>query len=218
MRSTFFLPSILFPILLMSCAAETAVPRAAPSLPWQPVLATQPVSDDPDDPAIWIDPKDPAQSLIIGTNKVAAPNGALVVFDLDGKILQTIDGIDRPNNVDLRQAVRFGEKTVDLVAVTERNRSALRLFTVDAATHRLNELGAAAVFDGQSGDFAAPMGIALYKRQADGAAFAIVGRKSGPAEGYIWQYRITADSGGKPVLTKVREFGKFSGNGEIEAI
>lgn len=36
---------------------------------------------------------------MIGTNKVATPNGAVVVFDLDGKILQTIDGIDRPNNV-----------------------------------------------------------------------------------------------------------------------
>src|SRR5262245_33577991 len=118
MRSISVLFSILLPILLMSCSAEPAVPRAAPSLAWQPVLATQPVTDDPDDPAIWIDPKDRAQSLIIGTNKVAAPNGAVVVFDLDGKILQTIDGIERPNNVDLRQAVNFGDKTVDLVAVT----------------------------------------------------------------------------------------------------
>jgi 3-phytase len=203
----------------MSCAAEPAVSPAVPrSLAWQSVLATQPVSDDPDDPAIWIDPNDPAHSLVIGTNKVAAPNGAVVVFDVDGKILQTIDGIDRPNNVDLRRSVRFGGRTVDLVAVTERNRSALRLFTVEAATHRLVELGAAPVFQGQSGDFAAPMGIAIYRRPTDGAVFAIVGRKSGPEEGYIWQYRVSANSGGGPLLTKVREFGKFSGSGEIEAI
>jgi 3-phytase len=120
--------------------------------------------------------------------------------------------------VDLRQAVKFGDKTVDLIAVTERNRSALRFFAVDPATHRLDELGVAPVFEGQSGDFAAPMGIALYKRPADEAVFAIVGRKSGPADGYIWQYRVAADSGGRPVLTKVREFGKFSETGEIESI
>jgi len=45
----------------------------------KPVLATEPVSDDPDDPAIWVNPRDPAQSLIIATNKVAAPRGALYV-------------------------------------------------------------------------------------------------------------------------------------------
>src|SRR5262245_17524666 len=172
MKRAIFLVSLL----LMSCSAgpPPVSPAVPPSLAWPSVLGTQPVSDDPDDPAIWIDRNDPAQSLIIGTNKVAAPNGAVVLFDLDGKILQTIAGIDRPNNVDLRQVVTFDEKTIDLVAVTERNRSALRLFVVDPATHRLVELGAARVFEGQSGDFAAPMGIALYKRPTDGAVFAIV--------------------------------------------
>ena len=44
------------------------------------------MTDDPDDPAIWVHPTDPARSLIIGTNKVKAPTGAVVVFGLDGKI------------------------------------------------------------------------------------------------------------------------------------
>lgn len=58
------------------------------------------------------------------------------------------------------------------------------------------------------------MGIALYRRPADGAVFAIVGRKSGPAQGYLWQYRIEGSK-----ATKVREFGAFSGGqSEIEAI
>ena len=69
------------------------------------------------------------------------------------------------------------------------------------------------MFENESGDFAAPMGIALFKR-ADGAVFAIVGRKSGPNEGYLWQYRIEPG----PSLRLVRKFGKFSGMGEIEAI
>ena len=41
----------------------------------------------------------------------------------------------------------------------------------------------------------------------DGAVFAIVGSKSGPNEGYLWQYRIEPG----PSLSLVRKFGKFSG-------
>lgn len=62
------------------------------------------------------------------------------------------------------------------------------------------------------------MGIALYRRPRDGAIFAIVGRKSGPAEGYLWQYRLEDDGAGRVKATKVREFGGYSGINEIEAI
>src|SRR5688572_2469115 len=50
--------------------------------------------DDPDDPAVWRHPSDPSRSLIIGTIKVAAPTGGIVVFGLDGVVRQTISGID----------------------------------------------------------------------------------------------------------------------------
>src|SRR2546430_8869431 len=45
-----------------------------------------------------------SRSLILGTNKAPAPNGALVVFGLDGKVRQTLAGIDRPNNVDVESS------------------------------------------------------------------------------------------------------------------
>ena len=67
--------------------------------------ATEPVPDDPDDPAVWLHPRDPSLNLIVGTNKVEKPNGALLVFDMKGKILQKITGLGRPNNVDI--AVRL---------------------------------------------------------------------------------------------------------------
>jgi hypothetical protein len=38
---------------------------------------------------------DTARSLIFGTNKVKVPQGALGVFGLDGKIRQTVRGMDR---------------------------------------------------------------------------------------------------------------------------
>ena len=52
----------------------------------QPKLATDPVSREPDDPAIWIHRGNPNLSLILGTNKTPAPDGALQVFGLDGRI------------------------------------------------------------------------------------------------------------------------------------
>jgi 3-phytase len=74
------------------------------------------------------------------------------------------------------------------------------------------------VFAGESGDRKAPMGVGLYLRPKDGALFAFVSRKFGPADGYLWQYRVEADAQGGVKLTKVRELGAFSGKGEIEAI
>jgi len=59
----------------------------------------------------------------------------------------------------------------------------------------------------------------LYKRPADGAIFVILSRKQGPTDGsYLWQYRLDDDGAGNVRATKVREFGKWSGKGEIEAI
>lgn len=186
----------------------------------QPAVATQPVGEDPDDPAIWIHPQDPLRSLIIGTDKTAAPAGALFVFGLDGKVRQRITGLDRPNNVDVEYGFRRGGRQVDIAVATERYRSRLRIYRIAPDGSHLTELspGGLLVFEGQVGEAAAPMGIALYKRPRDGAVFAIVGRKSGPREGYLWQYRLEVDGAGGVRITKVREFGRFSGQGEIEAI
>ena len=45
---------------------------------------TAPLSNDLDDPAIWVHATDPSRSVIIGTMKVAAPAGAVVVFGMGG--------------------------------------------------------------------------------------------------------------------------------------
>jgi 3-phytase len=186
----------------------------------QPAVGTEPVGEDPDDPAIWVHPKDASRSLILGTDKTAAPAGALFVFGLDGKIRQKISGLDRPNNVDVEYGLRLSGRTVDIAVVTERYRSRLRIYRIAPDGSGLTELspGGLPVFEGQSGEAAAPMGIALYKRPRDGAVFAVVGRKTGPREGYLWQYRLEDDGAGRVRARKVREFGRFSGQGEIEAI
>lgn len=187
----------------------------------RPALATAPVSRDPDDPAIWVHPSAPEQSLILATDKVPAPQGALVVFGLDGKIRQTVAGIDRPNNVDVEYGLLLQGQAIDIAVVTERLRRRLLVFRIATDGSGLSDIssgGGLPVFDGERGERGEPMGIALYRRPRDGIIFAILSRKTGPRVGYVWQYRLEDDGGGRVKAVKVRELGLFSGAGEIEAI
>lgn len=214
---------LTFPKVLkcLATSAPAALLLAYSFTEIRPVVTTEPVGEDPDDPAIWVHPADPAKSLILGTNKTSAPQGALIVFDLQGKIRQRIGGLDRPNNVDVEYGLLLAGKLTDIAVVTERYKKRLCVFRIAPDGSGLADVasgGGVQVFSGEKGEQAAPMGIALYRRPRDGAVFAIVSRKSGPRQGYLWQYRLEDDRTGKVKGTKVREFGRFSGSGEIEAI
>ncbi len=176
----------------------------------QPAFATERVSDDPDDPAIWVNPAGRAQSRIIATNKAKKPTGAVVMYDLDGKAIHTVAGVDRPNNVDVAYGLPLAGRATDIAVAAERHANRLRVFAI-SPSGLTDVTGATSVF-------AAPMGIALFRRPADGVLFAIVSRKSGPSGSYLWQYRLEDDGSGKVRAVKVREFGTFSGKGEIEAV
>lgn len=207
---------------------DSTKPPPAPSplskaLEIEAEYGTARLSNDPDDPAIWVHPTDPTRSVIIGTMKVAAPAGAVVVFGLDGQIRQMISGIDRPNNVDVEYGLRLAGRTVDIAVATERLARQLRIFRIDPAEGRLIDLGGVQILEGQEGEAGAPMGIGLYRRNRDGAIFAIVAPKEGPRDGYLWQYRLSDRGGGRVVAEFVRRFGKFSATtvreeNEIEAL
>jgi 3-phytase len=184
---------------------------------------TASLSNDPDDPAIWVHPRDPSRSLIIGTMKVAAPAGAVVVFGMDGQIRQVISGIDRPNNIDVEYGMPLGGRLTDIAVATERLARQLRIFRIDPADARLVDLGRIPILEGEVGEEGAPMGIGLYRRARDRAIFAIVAPKEGPREGYLWQYRLVDAGGGRVGATFVRRFGTFSAisvreENEIEAV
>jgi 3-phytase len=201
--------------LAPACAPKPAVRTAADPAAVRPRLSTAAVPGDSDDPAIWFHPTDPARSLILGTDK----GGSLYVFDLSGRMVagRAITGLARPNNVDIEQDVSLDGKSIDLAVVTERDGGRLRVFSLPEL--KAIDGGGIEVFAGETGDRKAPMGVGLYKRPADGALFAIVSRKTGPADGYLWQYRIEGDGSGGVRFDKVRAFGAFSGGeGEIEAI
>ena len=203
---TFQMTLILF-ICLSGCSTQSTDPALTQSpvmtssaIDVEPRVTTDQVGEDADDPAIWVHPADPSRSLILGTNKTLAPSGALVVFGLDGKIRQTLDGLDRPNNVDVEYGLTLGGQPTDIAVVTERYQKRLRVFSIAPDGSRLTDassVDALGGFEGEVGERAAPMGIALYRRPSDGAIFAIVGRKEGPLEGYLWQYRLEDDGTGK---------------------
>jgi 3-phytase len=183
----------------------------------KPVIVTEPVQFDTDDPAIWINPADPAKSLIIGTDKNS--EGALYVFDLQGKIVKdkVVKGLKRPNNVDIAFGLQLNGKPVDVAVTTERMTHKLRMFSLPDM--KAVDKGGIDVFAGETGpEYRDLMGIAIYTNKK-GQLYAIVGRKNGPtAGGYLWQYLLEDDGTGNVKASLVRKFGKYSGKKEIESI
>jgi 3-phytase len=134
-----------------------------------------------------------------------------------------ISGIDRPNNVDVEYGVRIAGRPTDIAVATERLARQLRVFRIEPDEGRLIDLGAVPIFQGVEGEAGAPMGVGLYRRDRDNAVFAIVAPKTGPRDGYLWQYRLSDDGSGRMAASLVRRFGTFSATSvreenEIEAV
>lgn len=183
----------------------------------KPLYITDPVNYDTDDPAIWIHPTDPSKSLIVGTDKDSL--GALYVFDLKGKVIDSLvrKDIQRPNNVDIGYGLSLGTDTIDFAVTGERLTSKLRFFSLPD----MKEINAGGIeiFQGETGpEFRDLMGVAIYKSPKSGKTYAIAGRKNGPTDGtYLWQYEVIGKNG-QIRLELVRKFGQYSGIKEIEAI
>ena len=108
--------------------------------------------DSADDPAIWVNRRDPARSLIIGNDK----QGALETYDLDGTLVQRIEAPTKFwGNVDVRQAVNLGAGTADIVAAAN---DGLRLYAVDPDTRKLSAI----TVDGAGLDTGGGEGVCLF--------------------------------------------------------
>lgn len=178
-----------------------------------PVLATDTTPNDTDDPAIWYNSENPEKSLILGTDK-GDSTGGIFVFNLEGKLdtERSIRMLKRPNNIDVEYGFLFQGKTFDIAAFTERGRDMIRVISLPDCNFIDN--GGIPVF--QDDSLRSPMGISLYKDKTN-TVFAFVGRKTGPADGYIYQYQLF-DNGTSVSGKKIRALGKYSGKKEIEAI
>lgn len=201
-------------LLVASCSSGLA-PVADDAV--VPTVVTEQTEFDTDDPAIWIHPTDPSKSLVIGTDKEVG--GGLYVYDLQGKIVNKVVDLQRPNNVDIAYGLDINGQKVDVAVTTERKAHTIRVFSLPDLKPIDN--GGIPVFEGEEGvEMRDGMGLALYtKKDSTGSTiYAVVGRKTGPSGSYLWQYKLTGGTDGVVRGEVVRKFGTYSGKKEIEAI
>ena len=100
---------------------------------------------------------------MLGTMKVAAPDGALAVFGIDGKLRQLLKGPDRPNNVDVEYGIDARRSPTDIAVLTERLGRRLRVYAIarDGSALRDISAGRMPILEGAPDDEGAPMGIGL---------------------------------------------------------
>jgi 3-phytase len=173
--------------------ADPRKPAATTARTVTPTLETPAAEtwgDAADDPAIWVNPRDPAKSAVIATDK----NLGLYVYDLEGRLVQTVtDG--RMNNVDLRDGFMVDGKARTLVAASNRTDKSIALYFLDPATRKLTRAG-----DPVPTGFGDPYGLCMYAGATGHYVFVNNG-----GDGLFRQWRITA-SNGRAVAEQVREF------------
>ncbi len=170
-------------------AAPKPMPRALPTVETTPVETG---GDAADDPAIWIDPTDPARSVIIATQK----QSGLYVYDMAGKMLQFLpDG--RMNNVDLRNGFRLDGKQVTLVTASNRTTKGISIYTLDPATRQLTS-----VADGlQETGLDDPYGLCMYRSARANKFYVFVNQ----TDGKMRQWELVATPTGKVHISLVRD-------------
>ncbi len=137
---------------------------------------------DSDDPAIWVNPNNGDNSLVIGTLK----DGGLAVFDLQGNIVQTVlpvpFGDIRYNNVDLVYGFELGGESVDLAVVSDRANDTLAIFKIDPETLQLETVTADGILEtifGVDDGEATAYGLATYTSPVSGTSYAFVTQADG---------------------------------------
>jgi len=94
-------------------------------------VETEPIAamageDAADDPAIWVNPCNKANSAIIGTNK----KGGLAVYNLQGKQIHYYP-VGKVNNVDVVHNFPLDDDHVDLVGASNRTSNDISLFIIN---------------------------------------------------------------------------------------
>ena len=177
---------LLASVALAGCAATPPVVKGG-----VPLLAraeTEPVgtanADAADDPAIWRNPAEPAQSLIVATDKKAG----LHVYGLDGRPRSFVPA-GQLNNVDL--VTHNGQV---IVAASERNDLAaarLQLYRLDTVNSRLEPFGSVTGGAGEA------YGVCLHSSGGQLHAFSVL------KPGIVHQVRLETGAGA-PTGTIVR--------------
>lgn len=195
---------MLSSLLVRGPSPVPATPEPAPPTATAPAAADGPVvetssfsgsGDVADDPAIWVDRANPANSVVIADNK-SSTGGGIGVFGMDGKLLQfRPDGMI--GNVDLRTGFPLSGESAVLVGGNNRTNDTLALWTLDPKTRTLDPVAA-----GRTKTFAPNYGFCMYRSSASGKFYAFVTPNE---EGFIQQFELADDGEGRVDAELVRE-------------
>jgi 3-phytase len=156
---------VVTPAALAAAALETVMAT----------VETDPVpngGDAADDPAIWVNPNDPAQSVIIGTDK----RGGLAVYELSGKQIQYLpDG--QMDNVDLRDGFKLDGQTVAIVTASNRKDNSIAIYKINPQSRTLENVAARKIKHGLT-----VYGMCMYRSAKTGKIFYFGTSKSGEVE------------------------------------
>ncbi|MDZ7959978.1 MAG: phytase [Aulosira sp. DedQUE10] len=202
------------------------VPTAAPRVETRPDLfddETLPTDQraDADDPAIYINANNAADSLVLTSVK----NAGLRVYDLSGKLLQEVNpGGIRYNNIDLQYGFKLGNQTIDIAVASdafgnpsgERGNDKLAIFKINPNPstpgrylENITDSSLGTIF--QAPPFLAPYssssrsayGLALYRSPITNDYYVFTSRRE---TGDIAQFKLIDKGNGKIGAERVREF------------
>ena len=170
--------------------SKSPVPTVTPTVE---TIAVASFGDAADDPAIWANPANPAQSLVVATDK----KGGLFVYDMQGKVVQDLrDG--KMNNVDLREGFKLGAENIVLVTASNRTDRSIGIYKLDTASRRLINIA-----DGpQPTELKDPYGLCMYREPASGKTYVFVNGDDTRKR----QWELVDAGNGKVRANFVREF------------
>ncbi|WP_118165738.1 phytase [Nostoc sphaeroides] len=194
------------------------VPTAAPTVETRPDLLddeTLPVDQraDADDPAIYINATNSADSLVLTSVK----NAGLRVYDLSGNLLQTVNpGGIRYNNIDLQYGFKLGNQSVDIAVASDRNNDKLAIFKINPNPttpgnylEDITDSSLGTLFQGlpfaepYSSSSRSAYGLALYRSPITNDYYVFANRRE---TGDIAQFKLIDKGNGQIGAERVREF------------
>ncbi|MFN6464903.1 MAG: phytase [Nostoc sp. DedVER02] len=194
------------------------VPTAAPTVETRPDLLDDPALPtsqraDADDPAIYVNATNAADSLVLTSVK----NAGLRVYDLSGNLLQTVNpGGIRYNNIDLQYGFKLGNQSIDIAVASDRGNDKLAIFKINpnpgADGNYLEDItdsNIGTIF--QTSPFEPPYststrssyGLTLYRSPVTNDYYVFTSRRQ---TGDIAQFKLIDKGNGKIGAELVREF------------
>ncbi|AFY32948.1 5'/3'-nucleotidase SurE [Calothrix sp. PCC 7507] len=194
------------------------IPTATPTVETRPDLfddPTLPTSQraDADDPAIYVNADNSADSLVFTSVK----NAGLRVYDLAGNLLQEVNpGGIRYNNIDLQYGFQLGGEAIDIAVASDRGNDKLAIFKINPNGNAngkyledITDSSIGTLF--QNLPFTSPYsssarssyGLTLYRSPKTNDYYVFTSRRQ---TGDVAQFKLIDTGNGKIGAERVREF------------